>query len=127
MERSRATRDLTRRRRNDDGARIERDGSEERSVLWILDRVYSEREADPALERAKQDARDDVYASQFVDFGTKYFGHASNANSRRCYLKAIQHDRKRLRDPRILRQLAATFIPRGVYDGAKRMLGRRPA
>ena len=106
--------------------KVGRDGSEERSVLWILDRVYSEREADPTLEKAKQEAKDDVYASQFVDFGTKYFSHADNANSRRCYIKAIRHDRSILRNPRIARQLLATYIPRRVYNGAKRLLGRQP-
>lgn len=104
--------------------KVASDGTEERSVMWILDRLYSEREGDPALERAKQAAKREVYGSQFTDFGTKYFWFSDNANSRRCYLNAIRHDRRRLRDPRILRQLVATFIPRSMYDRAKRMVGK---
>lgn len=104
--------------------KVASDGTEERSVLWILDRIYSEVEADPALEAAKQRAKSGVYAAQYADFGTKYFGHADSANSRRCYLNAIRHDRGRLRDPRIVRQLLATFIPRSMYERAKRMVGK---
>ena len=105
-------------------SKVSRDGTEERSILWILEQIYSAEEADPALERAKREARNEIYAAQFVDFGTKYFGHADNTNSRRCYLNAIRYDRKWLRDPRILRHLAASFIPRSMYDRAKRLAGR---
>ena len=104
--------------------KVSGDGSEERSVMYILDRVYSERELDPALEKAKQEAKNEVYASQFVDFATKYFWHADNANSRRCYVEAIRRDRRRLGDPRIIRHLLASFVPRSVYERAKRLAGR---
>ena len=104
--------------------RVASDGSEERSVIWILDRVYAEKEVDPALEAAKQRAKSEVYGAQYADFATKYFGHADQANSRRCYVQAIRHDRRHARDPRIVRQLLATLIPRSMYERAKRMVGK---
>ena len=104
--------------------KVASDGSEERSVLWILDRVYGERERDPALEKAKQEAKAEVYGAQYADFATKYFGHADSVNSRRCFVQAIRHDRRHARNPRIIRQLLATLIPRTMYERAKRMVGR---
>jgi glycosyltransferase involved in cell wall biosynthesis len=105
--------------------KISSDGSEERSVIWLLDRIYSEREKDEGLERAKQAAKRDVYASQYLDFATKYFGHARNAASRRCYVAAIRHDPRLAGDPRVVRHLMASFVPRSLYNQAKRIL--RPA
>jgi glycosyltransferase involved in cell wall biosynthesis len=101
---------------------ISRNGTEEKSVLWLLAKVYSEREADAELERAKQQAKAAVYASHFLDFARKYFGHADNANSRRCYVEAIRRERRLVSNPRVLRHLLASFIPRPMYDRAKMML-----
>lgn len=102
--------------------KISSDGSEERSVIWLLDRIYAEREADASLERAKQEAKADVYASQYLDFAAKYFGHADNRHSRRCYATAIRHDPRLAGNPRLLRHLLASFIPRPLYDKAKHIL-----
>jgi glycosyltransferase involved in cell wall biosynthesis len=104
--------------------RVSKDGSEERSVLWLLEKVYSERERDAALERAKQEAKAEVYASHFLDFANKYFWHADNGNSRRCYIEAIRHQRRLVSNPRVLRYLIASFIPRPLYDRAKVMIGK---
>lgn len=104
--------------------RISRDGTEERSILWLLERVYGEAERDPRLEEAKQAARADVYASQYLDFAAKYFGHGDNRNSRRCYLQAVRHSPALLADPRVLRHLAGSLVPRPLYDGAKRAARR---
>lgn len=104
--------------------KVSRDGSEERSVLWVLDRVYAEREEDPSIERAKRSARRSVYASHYLDFATKYFGHGNNANSRRCYLQAIRLRPSLAARPDVLRRLLATFIPRVAYERAKLVLRR---
>jgi glycosyltransferase involved in cell wall biosynthesis len=109
---------------NNHHTRISRDGTEERSVLWLLGRVYGEREPSAELERAKQRAKADVYASQYLDFAVKYFGHGDNRNSRRCYLAAARRTPRVLMDPRVLRHLLASFVPRPVYDGAKRAVRR---
>ncbi len=106
--------------------KVSKDGSEERSVLWLLDRVYAEIEDDPALERAKRDARDEVYAAQYLDFAIKYFGHENNPDARRCFVQAIRLSPKVL-NGYVARLLAATLIPRGLYDGVKALFGRRAA
>jgi hypothetical protein len=93
--------------------------------MWLLDKVYAEPEADEALERAKQEARAAVYASHYLDFATKYFGHADNANSRRCYVEAIRREPRLASAPRVLRRLLASFLPRSLYEGAKRAVRRR--
>lgn len=104
--------------------KVSRDGSEERSVLWLLGKVYSETEADPILEGEKRKARSSVYASHYLDFATKYFGHWDTSNSRRCYFAAIRHRPTLLRDPLVLRRLATTFVPRSLYENAKQLVTR---
>lgn len=99
---------------------VSKDGTEERSVVWLLDKVYSEAESDPALEAAKQREKARIYAAQYVDFATKYFGHGDDRNSRRCYLTAIRWQPRLLARPRVLMHLVATLIPRRVYESAKR-------
>lgn len=101
---------------------VSRDGTEERSVLWVLEKVYAEPESDAALERAKQRARKAAYASHYLDFATKYFGHGDTANSRRCYLKAISYRPVLAFDWLIVRRLLSTFVPRPAYERVKMML-----
>jgi glycosyltransferase involved in cell wall biosynthesis len=101
-------------------SKVASDGSEERSVRHILDRVYSEKEVDPSLEEAKREAKAEVYAAQYTNFAMKYFFIGDNANSRRCYLAAVQHDPTRLLDPVHVRQLLGSLIPRPLYEGVKR-------
>jgi glycosyltransferase involved in cell wall biosynthesis len=104
--------------------RVARDGTEERSIIWLLGKVYAQPEKDPALEAAKQRARRGVYASQYLDFAIKYFGHENNRDSRRCFLSAIRHDPSVALRPGVLRLLLATLVPRRLYDRAKRLIGR---
>jgi glycosyltransferase involved in cell wall biosynthesis len=103
-------------------SKIARDGSEERSIIWLLDKVYAEREQDVSLESAKQRSKANVYASQYLDFANKYFGTGDNANSRRCYLAAIRHDLSVLARGTTLRRLIGTCVPRPIYESTKRAL-----
>ncbi len=103
-------------------SKVSKDGSEEKSVIWLLNKIYSETETDPALEQAKQAAKADVYAEQYLDFATKYFGHSMNAEARRCYSEAFRWQPSILTKPRVFRHLLATCIPRSWYESAKRFL-----
>jgi len=47
--------------------------TEEPSVLWVLNKLYSEVEPN-SLEEAKRRVRQRVYASHYLDFAEKYFG-----------------------------------------------------
>lgn len=106
-------------------SRISADGSEERSVIWLLDRLYSVPEDDSHLEAAKQRARHEIYASQYLDFATKYFGHGMNAEARRCYAEAWRWHPEAFKTGAHLRLWLATCIPRSAYDAAKRLLKPR--
>jgi hypothetical protein len=99
------------------------DGSEEAAVRYILNRMFSEREWDDTLERAKQSARHSVYAAQLRTLGDKYFGAAMNADARRCYLQVFRHSPGQVRSPALLRRLAASFMERSFYNRSKRVLG----
>lgn len=96
--------------------------TEEPSVLWVLDKVYGETEADAALEQAKRAARDRVYGSQYLDFAEKYFGARMNADARRCYWEALRRQPRLIFRSGIARHLLATLVGRGIYDAAKRAL-----
>ena len=105
--------------------KISVDGSEERSVLWLLDKLYSEIEADPSLESAKQRAKSEVYASQYLDFARKYFGHGMNAQSRRCFAEAWRWNPEDFRRGDLLRLWLAAYLPRPWYEAIKKLLRRR--
>lgn len=72
--------------------KISLDGSEERSVLQLLDRVYQETETSSELEQAKRSARAAVYGSHYLDFATKYFGNRMHSEARRCFRQAWEQD-----------------------------------
>lgn len=97
--------------------------TEEPSVLWVLDKVFRETEADPALERAKQAARARIYASQYLDFAEKYFGVNHNGDARRCYWAALRRQPQFLLRPGVARHFLGTLLGRGVYEAVKRTFG----
>ena len=108
---------------------IARDGSEERSVFWLLDRIYAEPEATPERERAKQDARHRVYGERYLDAAEKYFWFRRNAEARRAYLAAIRHRPSLLGRAGVARRFAATCLGRDAYDRVKAVVvpGRQVA
>lgn len=64
-----------------------------------------------------------VFARNYLVLADKYFGFGMNADARRCYLGALRHQpRLALEQPRMLRLLAASMIPRAWYEGVKRAL-----
>jgi glycosyltransferase involved in cell wall biosynthesis len=102
--------------------KIAKDKSEERSVFWLLDYIYSGTEPDAVLERAKQAARGSVYAAQYVTQGDKYFGFGLYADARRCYLSGIRARATEALTPGVCRRLLATYIGRKAYESMKGML-----
>ncbi|ROZ66360.1 glycosyltransferase family 2 protein [Ramlibacter sp. WS9] len=104
---------------------IGKDGSEERSVLWLLDKIYGETEPLPELDLAKQRARGEVYAAQYLDFGLKYFGHEMHRDARRCLSTAVRYQPALLLDPRVSRLLLATYLPRPWYERIKKAMKKR--
>jgi glycosyltransferase involved in cell wall biosynthesis len=102
-------------------SRIVLNKTEEPSVLWVLNKVYSERETNSDLETAKQRVRRAVYAAHYLDFADKYFGAGLNADARRCYWSAIGQQPRALLRPGVARRLVATAISRDLYERCKRM------
>lgn len=98
--------------------KVVRNRSEEPSIFWLLNRIYSQSEADPHVEEQKRRARRRVYASHYLTLANKYFGLGMNSDARRCYLRAL-HYRQAYFRPSVVRRLAATFVGRGLYERSK--------
>jgi glycosyltransferase involved in cell wall biosynthesis len=105
-------------------ARVSKDGSEERSIFWLLDRVFDGSDQDALFQPSKDSVARRVYGAHYLDLANKYFGFGRNDDARRCYLAAIRLRPAYLSDPGIARRLGATVIGRGMYDRTKALLGR---
>jgi len=105
--------------------KISKDRSEERSLVYLLDRVFQEPEPNGAAERAKQAARRRVYAAHYVDVAEKYFGFGMSGDARRCYLQALRLRPASLFHLGVARRFAATMAGRRFYDRVKANV-RRP-
>lgn len=96
------------------------DRTEEPSIFWLLDRVYSMPESRPEWEKEKQSARRRAYGSHYWTLANKYFYHHMDADARRCYLRAVRNWPGYALDPGWWRRTAATFVGRRSYETAKR-------
>jgi len=101
---------------------VSRNRSEERSVMWLLDRIYEQPEANPALEAAKRSARRRIYAGHYLDFADKYFGFGMTADARRCYLAAVRFRPSLAGRSTVARRLLATLTSRRAYESLKSAL-----
>jgi len=100
-------------------SRITLDKSEEPSIAYMLDRVYSEVETSPELEKSKRRGRGATYGRHYLLLANKYFGVGYNADARRCYVRAIRHRLAYLLDLGVQRRLAATIFGRRRYEAGK--------
>lgn len=96
--------------------------SEEPSIFWLLERIFSEPEKSPELEAQKQRARRRIYGSQYLTLGRKYFGFHMDDDARRCLLRAICYRPEYLLRSDVSRWLLATYIGRRPYEAAKALL-----
>ena len=103
-------------------SKISADGSEERSVIWLLDKLYAEIESDPELEAAKRQAKGEIYAAQYLDFARKYFGHGMNAEARRCFAEAWRWCPELFQQGTSLRLWLASMMSRSAYECLKRVI-----
>lgn len=106
---------------------IVRNRTEEPSIEYVLDRIFSERESDPELERKKQAVRGRVYARQFALLADRYFGSDMVEDARRCYVRALRHSPAEAFSVGRARRLVASFLDPNVYRAIKRVLGRSAA
>ena len=103
-------------------ARVTRDKTEESSIFFILERVFSETEASQTLEDAKRRARRRIYERQYLRLADKYFGMAMNSDARRCYWAAARHHPRCLLNAGVQRRLAATIVGRERYELGKTLV-----
>jgi len=100
-------------------SRIVLDKSEERSIFWLLDRVYGSEERTPELQERKLHARRHVYGRHYLTSADKYFGAFMTADARRCYWRGLVRDPAYFFSRGISRRFAATLIGRNTYERVK--------
>lgn len=93
--------------------------SEEPSIFWLLDHIFSEAEKSPELEDKKQRARRRIYGAQYLDMANKYFGCRYDADARRCYLQALRYRPAYAVDWGVMRRLLGAIVGRKVYEASK--------
>ncbi|MGQ0561626.1 MAG: glycosyltransferase family 2 protein [Gemmatimonadota bacterium] len=103
---------------------IQRNRSDEESVMRLLDLLYSQVEADPALERKKQNRRTAIYGAQYAQRAQTYFSAGLDRDARRCFWQAIRRRPEYLLQPAIARQFAATLTSRRAYERLKAVIKR---
>ena len=99
--------------------KVARDKSEEASVMWLLDKVFAETEALPAIEAAKHAARPAIYAAHYLDIGDKYFSFGMYADARRCYLAALTRRPTDAFNAGIARRFLGTVMGERLYELVK--------
>jgi glycosyltransferase involved in cell wall biosynthesis len=102
--------------------RISRDKSEEASIFWLLDRIFSEIELKPELERGKHAARQQVYGAHYLLIAMKYFGFGMYGDARRCYLQSIYLRPAYMLRLDVLRYLGATLVGQKFYERSKSLV-----
>jgi len=109
-------------------SKVVQDKTEEASLFWLLDQVFSERERTEELEREKRRAKGRIYGAQYLTLADKYFGFQMDSDARRCYLQALRYRPRFLLQAGLLRRLLGTFLGRKRYESiraaAKAMISR---
>jgi glycosyltransferase involved in cell wall biosynthesis len=96
--------------------------TEEPSIRYVLDLLYSQTEADPHLERMKQQARAEIYSNHYRVLADKYFYLDMTEDARRCYWKAVQYHPARALGWTLMRRYAASYLQRSTYEKLKHLL-----
>lgn len=102
--------------------RIARDGSEEKSVFWILDHIYRESENSLALDDHKQHVRSRVYGAHYLDIADKYFWFRMSKEAQRCYLRAIRYRPELILRLDVMRRLGAAVVGQELYESCKTLV-----
>jgi len=101
--------------------------TEEPSIFWLLDHVYSGEERTSDLQRRKLAARRRVYGRHYRTLADKYFGARMNADARRCYWRAFRNRPGYILSPGYARRSAGALIGRDAYDRLKGLFRRAAA
>jgi glycosyltransferase involved in cell wall biosynthesis len=99
--------------------RITLNKTEEPSIFWLLDQIFSAPEAMPELEQAKQHARRRIYGRHYLVLADKYFGAQMDADAKRCYLHALFSYPRYILHLGLLRRLLGALVGRQRYEMTK--------
>ena len=105
-------------------SKIVKDKSEEPSIRYLLDYIFSVKEENAEQEARKKAVRSKTYAAQYLTLANKYFGAGLRADARRCYIEAIRFHPATMLSMTTLRRLSATFLQLEVYETLKRAFGK---
>ena len=101
------------------------DKTEEPSIFWMLDLVYSSEEQTPELQQQKLGAKRRVYGHHYLTLAEKYFGAFMTSDARRCYSRSIWCHPQVLLRPGVARRFIASLVGRPLYEHGKRIWNRR--
>ena len=102
--------------------RLIADGSQEKTIFWVLDRVFASTEESPAIEAAKRERRGELYGSNYWMMAGKYFGHGMYADACRCYKNAVRNDRVYLLRSELYKRLLGLLMGQRGYEKSKAMM-----
>jgi len=99
--------------------------TEEPSVLWLLEKIYSETEQNPNKQNRKTSKKSFIYSGQYLDFAEKYFGVGYTADARRCYIKAFGMYPYCIFKKKYFLHFLATVIGQSVYNNIKTLINSK--
>ncbi|PWT89202.1 MAG: hypothetical protein C5B54_09315 [Acidobacteria bacterium] len=82
-----------------------KNGSDEKSVFFLLDQIFQQTENNPLLEKKKRRARRKVYASQYLRFAQRYQRLGMRSEVKRCYRNLLRYSPIHLLDLSVLESL----------------------
>ncbi|HEY5885100.1 MAG TPA: glycosyltransferase family 2 protein [Pyrinomonadaceae bacterium] len=100
-------------------AKVVKEKTEEPSIFWLLDHIFTSKEKTAELEAVKRRARRRIYASQYLDMAEKYFSCNYNDDARRCYVSAFKNQPSMFFRTGPLRRFIGTVIGREAYELSK--------
>ena len=102
--------------------RIIANRTEEPSIFYMLDRVFSEVGPPAMVQRRSRQMRRRIYGRHYLTLADKYFGMGMNGDARRCYWAAIRKHPSHALNPGVQRRLAATILGRERYESGKALV-----
>jgi glycosyltransferase involved in cell wall biosynthesis len=90
------------------------------TITWLnLEEIFAQEDFGPDAARLKKE----VYATHAAALGQKYFGMEMPSDARRCLMQALKlKPCWMIRRPELARWWVASFLPRGVWNRAKRLV-----
>lgn len=102
--------------------KVVKNKTEEPSVMWLLDSIFSQREKTEELEEKKRRMRRTVYGAQYFTLADKYFSLKMREDALRCYLRALRYRPRYIFKAAFLRRLCGVLIGFEMYERGKALI-----